>query len=158
DYLIAIPERRKTLVYVSPGVPVNPEALAPALASPAAAETGALKAREVQIRLFEELQQIFTRAQRANVNIYPVDTAGLGGVEDGVRKRLRAQGAPGAPAMGQAHKIEKQNNAFLRETAENPGGPAIVDTNDFDEGLASLFRENGSYYVLAYRQSNPKGP
>jgi hypothetical protein len=41
---------------------------------------------------------------------------------------------------------------FLRSAAENTGGLAVINTNDFDTGLDRIFAENSSYYLLGYQQ------
>jgi VWFA-related protein len=53
-------------------------------------------------------------------------------------------------------------NAYVRETqdslrmlAEQTGGIAIVNQNDFDKGLKRIDNETSDYYVLGYYSSNP---
>ncbi len=47
---------------------------------------------------------------------------------------------------------------FLVEAAANTGGLAVVNTNDFDEGLDRIFVENSSYYLMGYQQPDGQGP
>jgi hypothetical protein len=60
--------------------------------------------------------------------------------------------------MDQAHKTEGFARDFLLEHADNTGGRATVNTNDYTDGITQIFRENGSYYLLGFRQTDPKGP
>ena len=53
-------------------------------------------------------------------------------------------------------------NSYLRETqdslriiAENTGGIAIVNQNDFDKALKRIDNETSDYYVLGYYSTNP---
>ena len=46
---------------------------------------------------------------------------------------------------------------YLRTVAENSGGRAILETNDVDAGVAQIFRENSSYYLLGYRSTREPG-
>jgi hypothetical protein len=46
---------------------------------------------------------------------------------------------------------------FLRTVAENSGGRAILETNDIETGVAQIFRENSSYYLLGYRSTREPG-
>ena len=81
-------------------------------------------------QLFAELHDMFVAAQRANVNIYPIDPAGL--------------------------RVERSLSVdFLKGLAEVTGGYAVVDTNDTAAGVRQIFRENGSYYLLGYAAKPP---
>ena len=53
-------------------------------------------------------------------------------------------------------------NAYVRETqdslrmlAEQTGGIAIVNQNDFDKGLKRIDAETSDYYILGYSSTNP---
>jgi VWFA-related protein len=67
---------------------------------------------------------------RNNVAIYPVDPCGL---------------LPSA--MGTA---EIDRESALRVVAEDTGGQAVVNTNNFDGGFTTIVRDNSTYYVLGY--------
>jgi hypothetical protein len=82
--------------------------------------------------LLQELLKGFAAAQRANVNIYSLDPGGL------------------RPSPSNL------NSDFLKAVSSNTGGFAITDTNDPGPGITQVFRENGSYYLLGYRNPDPK--
>ena len=54
-----------------------------------------------------------------------------------------------------AHKAALEDLDFLETTAANTGGHAIVNTDDFEPGIAEMFRENGSYTCSAIRPPIP---
>jgi VWFA-related protein len=68
-------------------------------------------------------------ATRNNVAIYPVDPSGL------------------TTAMG---AIELDRLSALRVVAEDTGGLAVVNTNNFAGGYEAILRDNSTYYVLGY--------
>jgi VWFA-related protein len=135
--LIEIPERRKTLVYISGGVPVDFEAAAtPSL-------TGFAN-RELNSRLVERISAVFAQAARANVNVYAFDVCGL---------RAPGPRACDLPILGPSLHVE-----FLLTMAGGTGGRATINTNDFKAGVERVFRENASYYLLGYESGAMKGP
>lgn len=140
-YLIEIPNRRKIVIYLGGGIPVRFDQLAPEpITRPSL--RGGMGLREVNIRLAERTGEIFQQAQRANVAIYPIDVCGLR--------------PPGAivprPCDTDPFRLE-----FLQVLAENSGGRAIINTNDFGPPVEGVFRENDSYYLLGYSSESPKG-
>jgi VWFA-related protein len=72
-------------------------------------------------------QDVFTHAQQAHVTINPVQTAGL---------------TAGGPTGW---------NDRYSAVAENTGGHAVVNTNDFGPGVRQIFLENSAYYLIAYQ-------
>src|SRR5580765_4142525 len=60
--LIAAPDRRKLLVYISPGIPVNPGWAA----MPQLAIGATLQSYEANKKLFAEMPELFRRMQREN--------------------------------------------------------------------------------------------
>ena len=161
ELLAHVPQRRKTLIYVSTGVPFDPEASGtPVLVS----GVGTVTRRELHGRLRDDIEDIYREAQRANVSIYSVNPGGLGGLQNAIQRAMAGpqrqqeerlcppvEGHAGTP-MGQA----TLHADFLHVVADTTGGRAFVDTNDFDAGIEQIFRENESYYLLGYRSTNQK--
>ncbi len=132
EYLADLPERRKALVFVSVGIPLDIGAAGPVESPVGAADTSGV-ARQVMTDVSECLRA----AQRANVAIYAFDPGGL---------RAPYGGAPSDDPASPG----RANRWFLKTLSENTGGFAVVDTNDAAPGVAQLVRETGSYYLLGY--------
>ena len=57
------------------------------------------------------------------------------------------------PTEWDTHLRKSQDS--LRLLAEQTGGIAVVNTNDFDKALKRIDAETSDYYVLGYYSSNP---
>ena len=76
ETLISAPERRKILVFVSPGITVDVEsASTPVSRRVVRGARGAppMALKEANAVLFKEMPELFRRMQLANVTIYPID-------------------------------------------------------------------------------------
>jgi VWFA-related protein len=148
EHLAAIPQRRKALIYVSVGVPVDLDSTA----APAqmGLENGNVALSGMHTRLVQRMNAAFRTAQRANVNIYAVDPAGPGGMEQYIQS-LRWQKKV-VPAF------ERANNYldFLQSVAGNTGGRAFTNSNEFASAVTRIFAENGSYYLLGFSPDRPQ--
>ena len=140
EYLEAVPMRRKILAYLSIGVPVS---VADAAAISLAGGDG-LIAGEINQAMVTSLRRTVDRAQRANVAIYGLDPAGLDGLQSWYRR-----GAIPSPTLF---------TESLLTLAGATGGHAFVNANDFKPGIAKLFEETKSYYLLGYVPSPPPRP
>ena len=165
DYLGTVPQRRKTIFYVSPGVPVDmQEASSVVLIGPGTSMADhdlaldlvdALRDTErAQSRYAYGMRDALVRAQHGNVNIYSIDPGGLGGLQFFLQNRTSA-GAPVEPPVASMQKASLHRE-YLKTVANNSGGRAIVDTNDLASAVAGIFRENSAYYLLGYRST--RGP
>ena len=95
--------------------------------------------------LVRELAELTRAANRANATFYTIDPRGLVAGQD----------------IDQEVDI-KDWNAYLRESqdslrvlAEQTGGIAVVNQNDFTKALKKIDAETSDYYVLGYYSSNP---
>ncbi len=95
--------------------------------------------------LARELSELTRAANRANVTVYTIDPRGL----------------VGGPDLDEnIDPVEYQN--FVRKTqdslrvlAEETGGLAVVNQNDFEKALKRIDGETSDYYVIGYYSSNP---
>jgi VWFA-related protein len=95
--------------------------------------------------LAAELTEVTRHANRANATLYTIDPRGLVGGPDLDEKV--------DPMEWQDHIRETQTS--LRVLAEQTGGIAVVNQNDFDKALKRIDAETSDYYVLGYYSSNP---
>lgn len=147
EFLASVPHRRKAVIYVSLGIPLDPEmAAAPVLAL----GNAKFALQGLQARVVDRMSNIFRQAQRANVNIYPVDPGGVGSMDLYIESQ-RAAGRIVFP-----YEAGRNYQDFLITVAENTGGHAFLNTNTFEAGVAQIFRENASYYLIGYRSPDPE--
>jgi VWFA-related protein len=92
-----------------------------------------------------ELNEIAREANRANATFYTIDPRGLTAGPD-IDQDVD-------PSEWETHVRKEQDS--LRSLAEQTGGLAIVNTNDFDKALKRIDAETSDYYVLGYYSSNP---
>jgi hypothetical protein len=154
EALLAAPTRRKALVYLSPGVPVNA-----ALAANVTLTTGRTQsAREANVRLAGLLPDLFRELQRANVVVYPIDPTGPNGIAPFVSRTLATiqvmhEYTPDiVQPDSQEPRVARCDNAH---PGPAPDGeilfPCFVPEPTDEPGIEQMFVESGSYYLLGYR-------
>jgi len=146
DVLTALPDRRKSIIYVGQGVPVDLSMAATPQAPGMGAGSSALAQSTLMLRLLRQMLDAFEDARRANVNVYTVDPCGL-------RVDPPPPPPPPAPPPTCVPGLEVE---YLRTVALNTGARAVVDTNDFDPGVQAIFEENAAYYLLGYQSTDPQ--
>ena len=163
--LAAAPQRRKAVIFLSPGVFADSEAGAGVrLASPGES----MQIRDSNAALVGRLAPLYRRLRAANITLYTVDPAGLGGMEAYVARAAgsiaaiatakESSGAftdwfnPSSPprAVDLARRMAQVQLDFMKSAAENTGGLAVLDTNDVEGGINRIFDENTSYYLLGF--------
>jgi VWFA-related protein len=95
--------------------------------------------------LARELADLTRSANRANATFYTIDPRGLVAGQD-LDETVD-------PSDFQQHIMKTQNS--LRVLADETGGIAIVNQNNFDKGLKRIDAETSDYYVVGYYSSNP---
>jgi VWFA-related protein len=96
--------------------------------------------------LSRELYEITQSANRANTTIYTVDPRGLVGPLPDLDENVDPQ---------QWSEFVRKSQDSLRTLAEETGGIAVVNTNDFTKALKRVDAEMSDYYVLGYYSKNP---
>ena len=91
-----------------------------------------------------ELAEITRSANRANTTIYTIDPRGLVAGSD-----IDEQVDP----TEWGNYVRKSQDS-LRVLAEETGGLAVVNMNDFDKALKNIDAASSDYYVLGYYSSN----
>lgn len=92
-----------------------------------------------------ELAELTRAANRANTTIYTIDPRGLVAGSD-IDEQVD-------PTEWGAYVRKSQDS--LRVLAEETGGLAVVNMNDFDKALKNIDAASSDYYVLGYYSSNP---
>jgi VWFA-related protein len=92
-----------------------------------------------------ELSEITRAANRANTTIYTLDPRGLVAGQD--------IDEPVDPQEWGEHLRKTQDT--MRVLADDTGGIAVVNQNDFDKALKRIDADSSDYYILGYYSSNP---
>jgi VWFA-related protein len=95
--------------------------------------------------LARELAELTRAANRANATFYTIDPRGLVAGSD-----LDEQVDP-----TEWNDYIRKSQDSLRVIADETGGFATVNQNDFDKALKRIDNESSDYYVLGYYSSNP---
>ena len=95
--------------------------------------------------LVRELAELTRAANRANATIYTIDPRGLVGMPD-LDDNVD-------PVEFQEYLSNSINS--LRVLAEQTGGTAIVNQNDFEKALKRIDAETSDYYMIGYYSTNP---
>lgn len=96
--------------------------------------------------LARELAELTRTANRANASFYTIDPRGLVGGPDLDEDKVD---------VTQWNDYIRKSQDSLRVIAEQTGGLAIVNQNDFDKALKRIDAETSDYYMLGYYSSNP---
>ena len=162
--LAAAPQRRKAVIFVSPGVFADSGGAAeirlaqPGMSRQLSEENNSLVAR---------LAPLYRRMRAANITLYTVDPAGLGGMEEYIMRTAAGMSATATAtgggsvmfdwfgnrppsAMNLARHMAQVQLDFMKSAAGNTGGLAVLDTNDVEGGINRIFDENTSYYLLGF--------
>jgi VWFA-related protein len=159
--LEGVSNRRKAVIYVSNGYDFDPFAEGRAakdkiqggrFADPIRTTIDednpyfALGRMSADIDLHRLMRELVLSANRANATIYTLDPRGLASVVD--------FGAVNVDQSEWRTHIQKTTST-LRYMAEETGGFAIVNTNDFVTELKRVDAETSDYYLLGFTSTNP---
>ena len=95
--------------------------------------------------LARELSDLTRAANRANTSFYTIDPRGLIGGPDLDEK---------VDPVEWGNYVRKSQDS-LRVIADETGGYAVVNQNDFDKALKRIDAETSDYYMLGYSSTNP---
>jgi VWFA-related protein len=136
NYLAGIRGRRKALLFFSEGIdyPIY----------------DVFDSRDATTIVYET-RETLTAAARANVNFYTIDPQGLIALPG---EAIELTAPPEDPSyrldtVGMMDDLRTAQDS-LRTLAEETGGIAMVNTNDFAKGFDNIVRANSTYYVLGY--------
>ena len=91
----------------------------------------------------------------SRIAVYPVDTFGLV-AEPGFSAASARGGMPAMRAGGTRGIPGFNNHANMDEIAEQTGGKAYYNTNDFTRVIGDVARTSSNYYTVAYATTNTK--
>jgi VWFA-related protein len=110
--------------------------------------------------VLESVRDAIGVATRANVAIYAIDPRGLTNPDS---ELIGFSSSPGAddPSLGNlgSRSIAQEfrvSQDSLRQLAEDTGGFAVLNQNDFSGAFDRIVRDNSSYYVLGYYPTNDR--
>ena len=142
NYVAGIHGRRKAIVYLSEGIDYD------------IYDFNNRESTTIQ----DAMREVIASATRANVSIYGIDPRGLTQLAD---ESIEATGGfPDDQLMNlsmQSFQDElRLSQISLRSLAEETGGYASVNSNDFTRAWERVVADNSSYYVLGYYPKNEK--
>jgi VWFA-related protein len=91
------------------------------------------------------MKELTLSANRANTTIFTVDPRGLAGIVD----------AGQYIDQSEWRTYLQKTQSTLRYIAEETGGFAVVNDNDFEAAFKRIDAETSDYYVLGYYSTNP---
>ena len=105
----------------------------------------------------DDLRDAIAAATRSNVTIYSIDPRGLTSSGDDA---IELNGVTEDPSMhldtrGLQDELRLSQDS-LRSLADQTGGFALLNANDFREGFDRIQRDNSTYYLLGYYSSNER--
>jgi VWFA-related protein len=141
DYMAGIRGRRKAVVFFSEGIDYD-------IYDPINNTWGS------DIRAYG--QDAIAAATRANVSFYAIDPRGLSALDDAIElSSIPDNPTLGLGTMSMQRELQISQDS-LRTLAEETGGFAAVNSNDFSNSFGRIIQDNSSYYVLGYYSSNTK--
>ncbi len=133
DRLGTVGGRRKIIVWIGGQIDLHPERYGEASDTPGAKTDPRFAAAPTMLAEFRDAMRA---AARNNVAVYPVDPVGLTTYM--------------TPVGSTDPRRELIRQASLRTVAEETGGIATVNTNNFTDAYAAIVRDASTYYLLGY--------
>jgi VWFA-related protein len=143
DWLSGIHGRKKAILFISEGIDYD--------------ITDVFNKQDATT-IIAETRDAVGAASRANVNFYTIDPRGLATVGDDSIEMVGAipdDPAAGVSRTGFADELRISQDS-LRTLADETGGFAAVNSNDFRSAFDRIVQENSSYYVMGYYSTNER--
>lgn len=142
DYMTGIRGRRKALVLFSEGIDYD--------------IYDVFEARDATA-VMDSVRDAIGAATRANVAFYTIDPRGLTTMGDDAMEIAGLPDDPGLNLGPQSLQSElRLAQDSLRVLAEQTGGIAAVNSNDFAGAFDRIVKDNSAYYVLGYYPTNDR--
>jgi VWFA-related protein len=142
DFMAGVRGRRKALIFMSEGIDYD---ITDVIGNQGAST------------LIDESREAIAAATRANVSFYTVDPRGLTDMGD---EGILMTGLPSDPSVGlgtQSMMNElRLSQDSLRVLADETGGFAVLNSNDFRTAFDRIRQDNSSYYILGYYPVNDR--
>ncbi len=140
DYMAGMRGRRKSVVLFSEGINYD---LVDAINNPHTTDVQA------------EMRGFIAAATRGNISVYTVDPRGLStGMEDAIEiGSMPSDGSINSTQLMDEMRLEHDS---LHTIAEETGGFAVLNQNDYRDAFGRILDDSSSYYVLGYYPTNDK--
>lgn len=110
--------------------------------------------------VLESVRDAIGAASRANVSIYAIDPRGLTNPDSDLVQFAASPGVddPSLSGLGSRSIAREFRNSqdSLRLVADETGGFAVLNQNDFTTAFDRIVRENSTYYVLGYYSTSER--
>jgi VWFA-related protein len=152
--------RRKAVLYISPGYDLDPFAqgrnskdrvMGGRYGDPLSELVEEdnpyfrMNAITADVDLFILMKELTLTANRTNTSLFTIDPRGLAGVVDAGQYLDQSEW----------RTFLQKTQSSLRYLAEQTGGVAVVNDNDFETAFKRIDAETSDYYVIGYYSSNP---
>src|SRR2546422_2147150 len=141
DWFGGIHGRKKTILFVSEGIDYN---------------INDVFSNQGASTVIDSTREAISSATKSNVSIYTFDPRGLTNLAD---EDIEIGAYPDDPTLGVGstslmNELRLSQDS-LRVLADETGGFAAVNRNDFATAFDRIVKDNSSYYVMAYYPANP---
>jgi VWFA-related protein len=155
----ALREGRKAVIIVSEGYGAilppqlrDPIASMPGLGNPnrrnpMAGENSIMEDRAEfrgELDVQQEMQDVFSAANRSNTALYTVDPRGLSTGEFDINENVGLQ---------RSNSALRQTQDTLRTLAAETDGRAFVNRNDFGQAMKQIVADSSAYYLIGYNST-----
>jgi VWFA-related protein len=144
DFMAGVHGRRKAMVLISEGIDYDIYNL--------------FGNNSLGSDILDATRDAIAAATRANVSIYAIDPRGL--ATPGAELIETSGVVTDDPNLGLGLRSSldelRLSQDSLRSLADETGGFAVTNQNDFNDAFDRLVRDNSSYYVLGYYPANDK--